>query len=165
MKLPILIGSKAALIAGYLPYWRNGSTNDTDIICSLEYRDNLLAEQQPSTHIVSTSWRGVMFDHPKGIHLNYEIMPDEIVDRIAALCSKQTTLFPNHDALLAPMEVVWAARVYTVGYSERSLEKAARDAAFYDALPKNLTDEHLAIADIIRQRGLINLMELLNKPD
>ena len=165
MTLPILIGSKAALINGYLPFWRNGSTNDTDIICSLEYRDALIAEQQPSTHLVATSCRGVMFDHPKGIHLNYEVMPDDVVERIAALCSQTTSLFPDHEALVAPLEVVWASRVYTVGYSERSLEKAVKDAVFYDALPKNLTDELLAIADIIRKRGLVNLMEQLNKPE
>lgn len=162
MQTPILIGSKAALVGGFLPSWRKGNTNDTDIICTLEYRDCLLDALKPSSHIITTSARGVMFDYPNDIHLNYEIMPDEIVSRIAALCETETPLFPGYSALLAPLEIVWAARVYTVGFSQRSLEKATRDAAHYDSLEKALEPEHLAIADIIRQRGLLNLLELFD---
>lgn len=162
MQTPILIGSKAALIGGFLPPWRDGKTNDTDIICTLEFRDYLLRTYEPTTHLVATTSRGVMFDHVADIHLNYEIMPDPILKRIAALCAVDTPLVGDDTALLGPLEIVWAARVYTVGFSQKSVEKATRDAAHYDSLEKALEPEHLAIADIIRQRGLLNLLELFD---
>ncbi|WP_188064150.1 hypothetical protein [Sphingobium sp. KCTC 72723] len=144
----------AAKLGGFLPAWRNGHVDDVDLVTT-EHQARLIAQiygQPFSPHAPGS----VMIMGNAKFDISYADMAERwaLLDQLCP--AAQPILVAGHTLSLrvAPAEVVWAIRAYTVGLSPNTYEKGVRDALWYDALPKCLTDDHIRLANLYRGFGL-----------
>ncbi|MBV2150195.1 hypothetical protein KRZ98_18325 [Sphingobium sp. AS12] len=95
-------------------------------------------------------WAAVKFD------IDFADMPERwtLLDRLCPAPLKVDVACQPLMLRVAPVEVVWAIRAYTVGLSLKAHEKGVRDAVAYDGMPMQLTDDHQRLGQIYRQIGL-----------
>ncbi len=148
----------AAKLGGFLPAWRNGSVFDVDLVTD-EASARTIAQQygQPFAPHVAGS---VYLRGAANIDIDFADMPERwaLLDRVCPTARSIPIAGHALSARVAPVETVWAIRAFTVGLSPRTFDKGVRDACWYDALPKNLTDDHMRLAHIYRQIGLETAM-------
>lgn len=152
---PVLFGSRAAALGGFLAPWRNGHVGDTDIMCDAAFLQHLIAHNG-SRFIETTPGRGIVPCASAG-HLN--------VDTTAALDGRLAMAnalggeirafdWAATPVMIGSREVVWATRAHTAGFNPRQHAKAVRDALWYDSLALDLNDTALRLADLCRRDGL-----------
>jgi len=156
----ILIGSAAAAAGGFLPPWRGGVVRDLDIVCEPEEILDLARLTGFTLHQIFPD-KYLVTDTPKVIELS--VYPAAAVEAIEALCGVGDVSLAAEISIechVAPLEVVWATLVETVGCFPVPREKSTRDLEHYQSLVDargGVTSAHLQIADFYRRRTIAQL--------
>ncbi|WP_313392018.1 hypothetical protein [Sphingobium yanoikuyae] len=149
-----LIGSQAAKLGGFLPAWRAGHVHDIDLVTD-EATARTIADTygQPfAPHAPGSEY----LSHPVKFDIDYAAMPERwaLLDKLCPVAQAVPIAGYALPLRVAPVEVVWAIRAFTVGLTTGTLAKGVEDALWYDAQPKQITDDHMRLAHIYRRIGL-----------
>lgn len=149
-----LIGSQAAKLGDFLPAWRNGHVHDIDIVTD-EAAARTIADTygQPfAPHAPGCAY----LSYPVKFDIDFAAMPERwaLLDKLCPAARPVPIAGYALPLRVAPVEVVWAIRAFTVGLTAGTLVKGVEDALWYDAQPKQLADDHMRLAHIYRRIGL-----------
>lgn len=105
-------------------------------------------------------WR-IPRSRARSIDMDVSGASDGRLDMMTSLCRSEA-MIDGVAVLLAPAEVVWATRAFTVGLNPAQHAKALRDVLWYDQLRLNLTDDHRRLAELCRLDGIRAAAAVLN---
>ena len=148
---PVLIGSYAALLGGFLPPWRNGVARDIDLCCAPQDLPRFAGDH--AVEIAPGKWHCPR-PSQRALEVDLTSATDGRLALMNRLCRERVEI-GGISVLVSTAQVVWAARAYTVGLNPNQQAKAVRDALWYDSLLLELTDEHRILADLFRRDGLL----------
>ena len=120
------------------------AARDTARLCGAEFN-----ERRPGK---------VTLARGEGPAVEIDFTADEVYRAVDALSREETLLDLGGEVhvvvRVAPLEVVWAMRAYTVGFHRGNLERAVRDANFYESLCLDRNSKILELADLVRLKSL-----------
>lgn len=148
------------MLGGILPPWRQGRIFDIDLVAS---------EQQARE--IATAHGAPFRPHAPGCVYfeRFDICFDDNAERWALLdrlCppAKDIELVGKPLSVrVAPPEVLWAARAYTVGLSPKAFAKGVKDAAYFDSLDLTLSDDHKRLAIVYRSIGVASALAIAQR--
>lgn len=156
----VMIGTTAAKLRGILPTWREGVTNDIDLICTSEAAQKIaadlnlpLVEHVPGRAILRSGDSKVELEIATNIPTQWAGNLEQVDINIGTIQCR-----------IGAPELIWMLRSYSVGLALSStlFEKALRDAVFYDSLGMTAPESLLRYIEDRRQWVHAVLLETLN---
>lgn len=162
--LPILFGSRAADIGGFLPSGKDTQNLDYDILTTIgglgyfeEITGRMPIEHATGRATLSASNES-MFD--------IDVASEELYEAIGQACTETVTVQWSHfqfQFILATAEIVWITRGITAGYVPSKLQQALEDTVHYGKLPLKLTDDHLRVIELVLRSSPAKRLRVFNK--